>query len=131
VTFDADGGYSLRDALLRHRQLSGSVVSTALLYSCRTRGDIIYHAELTAFADSDPRFTLQMTLTRDSAPGWPGRVGRIDLPLVQGLLQRFGGAVDSVVYGPDGFVETASALLLQAGQPRDAIRTERFGPRGR
>ena len=27
-------------------------------------------------------------------------------------------------------VEAASALLLQAGQPGDAIRTERFGPTG-
>ena len=37
-------------------------------------------------------------------------------------------AQDVYVCGPDGFVETAAALLLQAGQPRDAIRTERFGP---
>jgi ferredoxin-NADP reductase len=116
--------------MLRHRQLSGSVVSTALLYSCRTREDVIYHAELTALVSRDPGFMLLMTLTRDSAPGWPGRVGRIDLPLVQGLVERLGGAADSFVCGPDGFVETASALLLQAGQPRDAIRTERFGPTG-
>jgi ferredoxin-NADP reductase len=34
------------------------------------------------------------------------------------------------VCGSDGFVEAASALLLQAGQPPDAIRTERFGPTG-
>jgi hypothetical protein len=27
-------------------------------------------------------------------------------------------------------VEVASALLLQAGQPGEAIRTERFGPTG-
>ena len=71
-----------------------------------------------------------MTLTRDSAPGWSGRVGRIDLPAVQALLEGLGGVVDSFVCGPDGFVEAASALLLQAGQPRDAIRTERFGPTG-
>jgi ferredoxin-NADP reductase len=38
--------------------------------------------------------------------------------------------VDSFVCGPDGFVEVASALLMQAGQPGHAIRTERFGPTG-
>jgi len=27
-------------------------------------------------------------------------------------------------------VEAASTLLLQAGQPRETIRTERFGPTG-
>ena len=101
----------------------------ALLYSSRTREDVIYLGELTALARSDPRFTLRMTLTRDSAPGWPGRVGRIDLPAVQALLEDLGGVVDSFVCGPDGFVEVASALLMQAGQPGHAIlETERFGP---
>ena len=116
--------------MLRHRTLAGSAVPAALLYSSRTREDVIYQEELTALARSDPGFTLRMTLTRDSAPGWPGRVGRIDLPAVQALLEGLGAVVDSFVCGPDGFVETASGLLLQAGQPRDAIRTERFGPTG-
>jgi ferredoxin-NADP reductase len=116
--------------MLRHRTLSGSAVPAALLYSSRTREDVIYHGELTALARSDPGFTLRMTLTRDSAPGWSGRVGRIDLPAVQALLEGLGGVADSFVCGPDGFVEVASALLMQAGQPGHAIRTERFGPTG-
>lgn len=116
--------------ILRHRQLSRSTVPAVLLYSVRTRGDVIYQHELTALAQSDPAFTLQVTLTRDSAPGWPGLVGRVDLAVVQALVQRFGGAVDCFVCGSNGFVEAASALLLQAGQPRDTIRTERFGPSG-
>ena len=116
--------------MLRHRQLSGSAVPVALLYSARTRADVIYHEELTALAGSDPAFELRMTLTRDAAPDWPGRVGRIDLPAVQSLLDSLGGVVDSFVCGPDGFVEAASELLLQSGQPRESIRTERFGPSG-
>ena len=116
--------------MLRHRRLAGSTVPAALLYSCRTREDVIYHDELADSARSDPRFTLRMTLTRDSAPGWSGRVGRIDLQAVQALLKDLGGVVDSFVCGPDGFVEAASALLMQSGQPGHAIRTERFGPTG-
>ena len=116
--------------MLRHRKLSGSAVPAGLLYSSRTREDVIYGEELRALAGSDPGFTLRMTLTRDSQPGWPGRVGRIDLPAVQALLAGLGAVVDSFVCGPDGFVEAASGLLLQAGLPRDAIRTERFGPTG-
>lgn len=116
--------------LLRHRQLSGSRVPTALLYSSRTRDEVIYHDELVALAADDPNFTLSMTLTRDSAPGWSGRVGRIDLQSIEKLLERLGGSVDSFVCGSDGFVESASAFLVQAGQPREAIRTERFGPTG-
>ena len=116
--------------MLRHRKLSGSAVPAALLYSSRTREDVIYQEELTALARSDPRFTLRMTLTRDSGPGWAGRVGRIDLQDIRALLGELGGEVDSFVCGTDGFVEAASSLLLQAGQPRNAIRTERFGPTG-
>jgi ferredoxin-NADP reductase len=116
--------------MLRHRTLSGSAVPAALLYSARTRQDVIYHEELTDLARSDPRFTLQITLTRDRAPGWPGAVGRIQLPAIQALLEGLGGLADSFVCGRDGFVEVASALLMQAGQPGHAIRTERFGPTG-
>jgi ferredoxin-NADP reductase len=117
--------------MLRHRKLAGSTVPTTLLYSSRTREDVIYHAELMALTRTDPHFTLQITLTRDSAPGWSGRVGRIDLPAVQVLLEGLGQAADSFVCGPNGFVEAAAALLLQAGQPYNAIRTERFGPSGK
>jgi ferredoxin-NADP reductase len=116
--------------MLRHRRLSGSTVPSALLYSSRTRRDVIYHGELTALAQSDSRFILRMTLTRDRAPGWPGRVGRIDLASIHEAIHDLGGVVDSFVCGPDGFVEAASALLLLAGQPRESIRTERFGPTG-
>ena len=116
--------------MLRHRRLSGSAVPAALLYSVRTREDVIYHDELLDLVRTDARFTLRMTLTRDSAPGWSGRVGRIDLPSVRTLLESLGGVADSFVCGSAGFVEAASTLLLQAGQPGDAIRTERFGPTG-
>jgi ferredoxin-NADP reductase len=114
--------------ILRHRKLAGSAVPTTLLYSSRTRADVIYHDELTALAQNDPHFTLLTTLTRDSPAGWPGRVGRIDLPVIRTLLEGVGGKPDSFVSGPNGFVEAASAFLVQAGQPPGAIRTERFGP---
>jgi len=114
--------------ILRHRRLSGSLVPAALLYSCRTREDVIYRSELSDIARGDPRFTLRIALTRDSAPGWSGPVGRIDLPAVRAQLERLGGVADSFVCGSTGFVEAASALLLEAGQPAEAIRTERFGP---
>ena len=116
--------------MLRHRRLSGAEVPAALLYSARTREDVIYRDELTDLARNDPRLTLRITLTRDSEPGWSGAIGRIDLPAVQSVTKHFGGVADSFVCGSADFVEAASALLLQAGQPRDAVRTERFGPTG-
>ena len=114
--------------MLRHRRLSGNPVPVALLYSCRTREDVIYHSELNDMARGDPQFALSITLTRDSAPDWAGAVGRIDVPTLRAHLERLGGAPDSFVCGSSGFVGAASALLLEAGQPARAIRTERFGP---
>src|ERR671912_749297 len=76
--------------ILRHRKLSGSAVRAALLYSVRTREDVIYHNELTDIARNDPRLTLRITLTRNVEPGWSGGIGRIDLLAVQALLKDLG-----------------------------------------
>jgi len=116
--------------MLRHRRVSGSAVPATLVYSCRTREEVVYEKELEEIARSDPRFTLRITLTREVAPGWSGGVGRINLPIVQSLLNELGSAADAFVCGSAGFVESASALLVQAGQPASAVRTERFGPTG-
>lgn len=113
--------------MLRHRRLSGSAVPAALLYSARTRADVIFHDELMDLARGDTTFALRITLTRDSAPGWSGGVGRIGLPAVESMLNDLGGVADSFVCGYTGFVEAASTLLVKAGQPAGAIRTERFG----
>ena len=116
--------------MLRHRTLSGSRVPAALLYSSRTREDVIYRSELEELADADPELKLRITLSRDSAPGWSGAVGRINLAMVQVVLEHLGGVADSFVCGPTGFVEAVSVLLLQAGLRAESIRTERFGPTG-
>jgi ferredoxin-NADP reductase len=116
--------------MLRHRRLSGSRVPAVLLYSCRTREDVIYHEELAEIARADPRFALRVTLTRERPATWSGAVGRIDLAMVRALAERLGGMADCFVCGRDGFVEAASDLLMQAGQPMEAIRTERFGATG-
>ena len=113
--------------MLRHRQLSGNAQPAALLLSSRRRVDVIYHAELSGIANEDPRFTLLMTLTRERPPEWSGATQRIDLPMLRGLVERLGSVADTYVCGPTGFVEAAAALLLQAGQPAEKIRTERFG----
>ena len=116
--------------MLRHRRLSGTAVPAALMYSVRTRHDVIFREELDDLARSDPRFTLNVTLTRDGAPAWTGGVGRFTLPRIEAALKPLGGVADAFVCGSAGFVEAASSLLVEAGQPAGTIRTERFGPTG-
>jgi NAD(P)H-flavin reductase len=96
--------------------------STVVLVS----DDVIYSEELRAYAEWDPKLSVLITVTRDLERCWRGAVGRISP--VQRVLTFLGGVVvDSFVCGPSDFVERSSELLVQAGQPSHAVRTERLG----
>src|SRR5688500_5795939 len=47
------------------------------------------------------------------------------------MVEQLGGWADYFVCGRDGFIQAASVLLMQAGQPAETIRTERLARRGR
>ena len=106
-------------AILRHRRRAMPEVPMRLVYSVRTREDVIYADEL---GDE----TL-LTYTREPPADWTGHTGHIDLPLLEAAATDRGLAF---VCGSNGFVETASELLLAAGFEPRRIRTERFGPTG-
>jgi ferredoxin-NADP reductase len=106
-------------AMLRHRRRTMPGLPMRLVYSVRSAEDVIYADEL-----GDDAF---LTFTREPPEGWAGHVGRIDEPLIEGASFSSGIAF---VCGSNGFVERASQLLMEAGLPAGAIRTERFGPTG-
>jgi ferredoxin-NADP reductase len=90
-----------------------------LVYSVRNADDVIYEDELGADA--------LLTYTREPPEGWIGHRGRIDPELIAEAGINDGTAF---VCGSNGFVETGSELLLDAGYEPQQIRTERFGPTG-
>jgi ferredoxin-NADP reductase len=108
-------------AMLRHHRAVKSEVPARLLYSARTRAELIYRAEL---ADYETRITL----TRETPQAWSGRTGRID----RDFLAEAGwpSPTRPVVYvsGPSGFVEAVADALVGLGHDPDRVRTERFGP---
>ena len=104
-------------SMLRHRRRAFPDVPVRLLYSVRSPEDVFYRDELGE--------ETTLTYTRRMPEGWEGATGRIDAPLVRGLAWPEGPAY---VCGPNGFVETAAQLLMDAGYEADRIRTERFGP---
>lgn len=104
-------------AMLRHRRRALPEVEARLLYSVRSPEDAFYRDEL---GDE-----TTLTYTRRTPEGWTGAVGRIDAELVARCAWPEGMAF---VCGPNGFVETAAALLMEAGYGLERIRTERFGP---
>jgi ferredoxin-NADP reductase len=104
-------------SMLRHRRRALPEVQARLLYSVRSPDDVFYRGEL---GDE-----TTLTYTRRTPEAWTGAVGRIDA----GLLGRLAWPEGMVyVCGPNGFVETATQLLMQLGYDSARIRTERFGP---
>jgi ferredoxin-NADP reductase len=106
-------------AMLRHRRRAMPEAAMRLVYSVRTAHDVIYADEL----DGD----AILTFTREPPPEWTGHTGHIDAALIGDVAA---GAMTAYVCGSNGFVETASQLLLEAGLEPAWIRTERFGPTG-
>ena len=107
-------------AMLRHRRRTMPELPMRLVYSVRSAQDVIYADELGDDA--------LLTFTREPPAGL-GRAHRAH----RRAAHRRGRAVGTriaFVCGSNGFVETASSLLLEAGLEPRQIRTERFGPTG-
>jgi ferredoxin-NADP reductase len=105
--------------MLRHRRRTMPDLPMRLVYSVRHAADVIYRDELMDDA--------LLTFTRDAPEGWHGHRGHIDSQLIAEASVDGGLAF---VCGSNGFVETGSELLLDAGYEPQQIRTERFGPTG-
>jgi ferredoxin-NADP reductase len=116
-------------AMLRHRAAESSTVEAHLLLSARSLEDVLYRDELERLA-TGAGLTVHYTFTREPPPDWDGFARRIDAE----MLRMVGPSPEQrprvFVCGPTAFVERAADLLVQLGQQRDAIRTERFGPTG-
>ncbi len=116
-------------AMLRHRQQTGSTVPTRLIYSARTRQDVIYSAELMELQQGDG-VDVVLTLTREQPPGWDGHTGRVDAELLRELAWPAGQDPLAYVCGPTAFAEAVSATLVGLGYPPQRVRIERFGGTG-
>jgi ferredoxin-NADP reductase len=115
-------------AMLRHHRDVGHASAMHLVYSARSRHEILYPRELEEIVDG--RRAVTVTLTREPPSDWTGRRGRID----RDLLAEAGGPVARrprcFVCGPSPFVEAAANALVGLGHDPADIRTERFGPTG-
>jgi ferredoxin-NADP reductase len=111
-------------SMLRHRRLTAPELPMRLLYSARTRAEVIYAGEL----GDDAIVALTRELEGASTTGLT-RVhhGRIFPGLID--AEAFDSGL-AFVCGSNPFVESISQMLLAAGYGPERIRTERFGPTG-
>jgi len=105
--------------MLRHKRRTMPELDMRLVYSVRHADDVIYGDEIGDGA--------VVTYTRDAPEGWTGHTGHIDAGMVRAPAD---GARLAFVCGSNGFVETASDLLLEVGMEPRVIRTERYGDAG-
>jgi len=105
-------------SMVRHHRARALNVPLRLLVSARGPQELIYAHEYGA--ETTPVFT------RSAPEGVP--VGRMSAEHVAPLLAVAPpGGWEAYVCGSNGFAEHASRLLVEAGQPVDRIRIERFG----
>ncbi|MET7569013.1 ferredoxin reductase [Streptomyces sp. NPDC005492] len=105
-------------SMLRQHRARNLSVPLRLVVSARSPEELIYAREYGAETTA--------VFTRSAPEGVP--VGRMAPAHVAPLLaEQPAGGWEAYVCGSNGFAEHASRLLVEAGQPVDRIRIERFG----
>lgn len=117
-------------AMIRSRLATRSTSPFRMLYSVRAPEAIFYRDELQALPGEDSSVVVNYAYTRSSPKDWPRLPGRIDKDLILSATWSPSVAATFYICGPTGFVESAADLLSTAGNRRENIRTERFGPTG-
>lgn len=115
-------------SMVRHRAASGSKAPMLLLFSARTKEDVLFAEELSALRDRRDGFDFVVTLTRDASPPAGLLKGRVDaamVALVLGLLPDRPRRI--YVCGSNPFVETAAQSAISGGVDPSVISTERYG----
>jgi ferredoxin-NADP reductase len=111
-------------SMLRHRRGVAPELPMRLLYSARTRAEVIFADEL-----GDDAI---VTLTREPEAATIDGLERVHLGRIFPALidaEAFDSGL-AFVCGSNSFVESMSQMLLAAGYGPERIRTERFGPTG-
>jgi len=115
-------------SMARQRALSGSPAAMLLLFSGRTRDDLLFSDELATLRARGDGFDVISTLTREAQPP-PGVLrGRIDGAAIEAALARLREKPRRVyVCGSNPFVENATGHAIDAGVEPGLIATERYG----
>jgi ferredoxin-NADP reductase len=117
-------------SMIRHRAATKAATPTRILYSSRTREDIIYYDELEKLRELKNGVEVFHTLTRAQPAGWTGYARRIDNQMLNELVKPFNKGPQVFICGPTLLVESAADELVKIGIKPVQIKTERFGPTG-
>jgi ferredoxin-NADP reductase len=115
-------------SMVRERALVGSTSPMLLLFSARTRADLLFSEELKALVERRDGFGIVSTLTREAEPPEGVLKGRIDATIIAAALGRLPAKPKRVyICGSNPFVEDAAQHAIDAGVEPGMIATERYG----
>jgi ferredoxin-NADP reductase len=115
-------------SMLRHHAALDHPGAMHLVYSARTKRELLYREELKRLPGKGR--AVIVTLTREPATDWPGHRGRVDRNLLSSSGWPPREEPQCFVCGPTQFVEAAADNLVAIGHQSVNIKTERFGPTG-
>lgn len=105
----------------------GADNNVVFFHSARSEQDIIARDEVQALAKQHGNCHVSYTLTQSAKPNWQDYQGHLSkemLANIEDLTQR-----EVMVCGPEGFRETAKAMLFKLGLPEAQFHFESFGGR--
>ncbi|HUH92512.1 MAG TPA: FAD-binding oxidoreductase [Casimicrobiaceae bacterium] len=118
-------------AIARHRAVVAPEVETLLVYSARTREELIFRDELFERKAREPGFALAVTTTREPLSSPVDFDRRLDRTLLREILAGWRRSPRHVyVCGATAFVEAMTAALVAEGLPPRIVRAERYGGAG-
>ncbi|HET6464608.1 MAG TPA: FAD-binding oxidoreductase [Nitrospiria bacterium] len=111
-------------SMIRYILAKGLPVRVTLLYSARTPVDFAFKSEFDSEMERNYNFRCIYTITRPNSIPWTGRIGRIDMALLQNHL----GSVGTLYYlcGPDQMIKECAQNLIALNVPSPRIRSERW-----
>lgn len=114
------------EGLLRQEPASSAV----LVYGNRTVASTMFRSRVEALQAEFPERLRVVWVVEQAAPGWSGRVGRLD---EAGLAEALSGvdlaSVDAfLLCGPEPVLQAGERLLGRAGVAANRVQVERFRP---
>lgn len=111
-------------SMLRHMARTGEGPPVTLIWSNRSREDMVFKDELEELGQRLADLTTHLVLSRD--PDWEGPKGRLDKNLLEELLAGVDKQARFFVCGPPAMMEAITRDLKRLGYPSGRIHTERF-----
>ncbi len=123
VLIGAGSGIVPLMSIIRYNTEHNHPVKMRLIYTNKTKNDVIYHKELLDLEKKNKNLKLYLATTKDES--WKGLNGRVDENIIRELVPDY-ASVLFYICGPPKMVSDIQQMLIALGVDRSNIKTERF-----